>query len=694
MATTEEKLLLRLEADARKLINETKKANDNFRDQMRKMDADFQAGNQRTVNGMANKVRAMREGEKGVRNYGTAIQNTAFQIGDFAVQVAGGTSATRAAAQQLPQLLGGLGVFGAVAGAAAAVLIPLAGNLFAAEDAMASQTEAVKALAEAMSSLRSAGEAAGADPADLISRFGAGGAEQAKEILEIERRMAEVRAQAALTDVTKSIGGMGVETSDMSKPIAELEALRTEYDALYAQIQNFREVRTAADQDELDSLIMRRGEVDKLIDQQLNGMASYRLAMTEFADQLGLTFDGNEEAIQRVNDAMIELGKAKTPEQMATAGRNLSNALLEASDSGRDLSDEGRQLLEHLTQSQLSALELAQINIASGIWEGVDAAAALKGELAAAANAWLAARSLEQQHSSEMKYASRGTTDSRPVTLGDGTVYRPPSTRGSGRGGGGGGAKSSDDWLTAQADRAQAALDMAKAQAESVGMGAEAAARAEAKFALLAEAKRRNLDLDAKSAKSGMTLRDEIDRQADSIAALTVQADRYQERAQFMTSLNKKLEDGFLDAIVSGKGFSGVLQDIAQQLAKAALQATLFGSGPFASASGGGGGGGGGLFGGLLSGIMSYDGGGWTGNGVRAGGLDGKGGQLTMTHPREQVIDTTKPGGGQGGGAITLNLRTDSSVIAEIASNTSGMQIKTAMSQVPSIIAEHEKRKS
>jgi hypothetical protein len=235
---------------------------------------------------------------------------------------------------------------------------------------------------------------------------------------------------------------------------------------------------------------------------------------------------------------------------------------------------------------------------------------------------------------------------------------------------------------------------MAKAQAESVGMGAEAAARAEAKFALLAEAKRRNLDLDAKSAKSGMTLRDEIDRQADSIAALTVQADRYQERAQFMTSLNKKLEDGFLDAIVSGKGFSGVLQDIAQQLAKAALQATLFGSGPFASASGGGGGGGGGLFGGLLSGIMSYDGGGWTGNGVRAGGLDGKGGQLTMTHPREQVIDTTKSGGGQGGGAITLNLRTDSSVIAEIASNTSGMQIKTAMKQVPSIIAEHEKRKS
>jgi hypothetical protein len=49
-----------------------------------------------------------------------AIANTAFQIQDLAVQIAGGTSASRALAQQLPQLLGGLGLMGAVAGAAAA----------------------------------------------------------------------------------------------------------------------------------------------------------------------------------------------------------------------------------------------------------------------------------------------------------------------------------------------------------------------------------------------------------------------------------------------------------------------------------------------------------------------------------------------------------------------------------------------
>ena len=42
----------------------------------------------------------------------------------------------------------------------------------------------------------------------------------------------------------------------------------------------------------------------------------------------------------------------------------------------------------------------------------------------------------------------------------------------------------------------------------------------------------------------------------------------------------------------------------------------------------------------------NYDGGGYTGMGARAGGLDGKGGFLAMLHPQETVLDHTK---GQGG---------------------------------------------
>ena len=52
----------------------------------------------------------------------------------------------------------------------------------------------------------------------------------------------------------------------------------------------------------------------------------------------------------------------------------------------------------------------------------------------------------------------------------------------------------------------------------------------------------------------------------------------------------------------------------------------------------------------------SFDGGGYTGGGVRAGGLDGKGGFMAMMHPQETVIDHTK---GQGMGAtVNFNIST------------------------------------
>ncbi|ONG56966.1 hypothetical protein BKE38_05065 [Pseudoroseomonas deserti] len=49
------------------------------------------------------------------------VQNASYQVGDFFVQVASGQSAITALAQQLPQLLGGFGMIGALAGAGVAI---------------------------------------------------------------------------------------------------------------------------------------------------------------------------------------------------------------------------------------------------------------------------------------------------------------------------------------------------------------------------------------------------------------------------------------------------------------------------------------------------------------------------------------------------------------------------------------------
>lgn len=68
----------------------------------------------------------------------------------------------------------------------------------------------------------------------------------------------------------------------------------------------------------------------------------------------------------------------------------------------------------------------------------------------------------------------------------------------------------------------------------------------------------------------------------------------------------------------------------------------------------------------IVSSIMSvaspsFDGGGYTGNGSRSGGLDGKGGFWAMMHPQETVIDHTKSRssastGSSSGGNVTVNV--------------------------------------
>ena len=70
---------------------------------------------------------------------------------------------------------------------------------------------------------------------------------------------------------------------------------------------------------------------------------------------------------------------------------------------------------------------------------------------------------------------------------------------------------------------------------------------------------------------------------------------------------------------------------------------------------------------------QSFEGGGFTGNGARSGGLDGKGGFPAMLHPNETVVDHTK---GQGGGITVVN-----NIDATGAGADVDMKIRSAMQQ-------------
>lgn len=103
--------------------------------------------------------------------------------------------------------------------------------------------------------------------------------------------------------------------------------------------------------------------------------------------------------------------------------------------------------------------------------------------------------------------------------------------------------------------------------------------------------------------------------------------------------LGMTFSSAFEDAIVGGKAFSDVLDGLIQDMARMAIRKSV--TEPMAA-----------YFTAGLSSFLSFDGGGYTGGGPRSGGLDGKGGFLSMVHPQESIIDHSK--GQSAGGSISV----------------------------------------
>jgi hypothetical protein len=126
-----------------------------------------------------------------------------------------------------------------------------------------------------------------------------------------------------------------------------------------------------------------------------------------------------------------------------------------------------------------------------------------------------------------------------------------------------------------------------------------------------------------------------------------------------------ELGDGFVDAITGAENFADSIKAMAKSVVDSLLRIAvqkliidqLFGAftkkfGPSGGQDGVGDLGTLNQRGGINNiGNISFDGGGFTGNGARSGGLDGKGGFMAMVHPRETVVDHTK---GQSTGGVTI----------------------------------------
>lgn len=142
---------------------------------------------------------------------------------------------------------------------------------------------------------------------------------------------------------------------------------------------------------------------------------------------------------------------------------------------------------------------------------------------------------------------------------------------------------------------------------------------------------------------------------AEAVAArFDINDDKLKKTKTLADDLGLTFASAFEDAIVQGGNLSDVLQGLEQDILRIVARKLV--TEPIGNALSG-------AIGGMFAGL-SFDGGGYTGNAARAGGLDGKGGFMAMLHPQETVVDHTR--GQSADGSIVINIA--SPTIGDIAS--------------------------
>jgi|GEM_PF-3130805 len=212
------------------------------------------------------------------------LQNASFQIGDFATQVGAGTSASVALGQQLPQLLGGFGVLGAVMGAVVAIGVPLTRVLFGSADAAKDFGEAIGDLEGAVNTASRSLDEQAVSLSELIDEYGAL-AERVQEVREAQTRVDLGQQVESLSDAIEAIDpGPLEEAIDLlgqftDAPVQTLavQGLRQEFEALPRTLQDAArsyaalfEADTPEEQAKLATQL--RQELESLGDTKFNGL--------------------------------------------------------------------------------------------------------------------------------------------------------------------------------------------------------------------------------------------------------------------------------------------------------------------------------------------------------------------------------------------------------------------------------------
>ncbi|WHZ35760.1 hypothetical protein [Sagittula sp. MA-2] len=144
--------------------------------------------------------------------------------------------------------------------------------------------------------------------------------------------------------------------------------------------------------------------------------------------------------------------------------------------------------------------------------------------------------------------------------------------------------------------------------------------------------------------------------QAEAYARAVAMVNEEFKRSQNETFIRaiEDVSDAMAQAIVDGEDMGAALRNVFQQIARdliaSGIRELLMSTFGFGSKRSGG------FLGKVFGGLLSFDGGGFTGVGARSGGVDGKGGFPAILHPNETVLDHTKAQASGGSVGITVGV--------------------------------------
>lgn len=533
------------------------------------------------------------------------FQQGGYQVGDFAVQVQGGTSALTAFTQQGSQLLGVFGPWGAVMGAVLAVGAPLAGFLLGVGSAAEKTGTKAKTFADKLSAAESALDRV----REASKRLTAEGFEGLQEkygtvteaVIDLQKRLLEVEKTAAKVSIgavmdeafgenvsaqiagalEEGLGSVGEYVLNNTKE--KLAKVREEYKKAMTYIQQETDAGGYVSDSTLERVELMRQQI-ALLEGDLKNAGTAANAIGPKAQAVSEFLALGETIRDAVAAADFETVSNSIPEFLAlakAAGVVLNDDVVAKL---AEAEDQARQMKERFEEAKDVTETLAGTDLTTPINEWARAALLLAQNMGIAL---VAARQIvdAQARLGEMrtefspggqariKYAGRGTTSDTAITDGRGWelkdgVFVDPDAK-SKRGGGGGKGKTQTD-LFAEADKQ---IEKLKLQIELLGKSDAEVASLTLKYKLLAEAKKRGIPItDELTAK--------IEVEAAKVGKLAAESENAKDRIETLQKAQDDWESSVVDAAMGGVD---AMDQFIDSIKRAALEYALFGKGMFAS---------------------------------------------------------------------------------------------------------------